>query len=122
MGFHSNRCLVHECTSKYLDPDFLAKFDDMLLMGLCEDKETMLRGDLNADYLTKTKNIEVKRIIRENGCEQIRNKPTVLVLPRIQNANRYNSQIPRTKCIKIHCLWRLSKRSRSCWCDYKEKQ
>ena len=62
--------------SKYLDPDFLAKFDDMLSMGSCKSKETILLGDLNADYLRKSKYKEVKRIIRENGLEQIIKEPT----------------------------------------------
>ena len=70
-------CFVYKppVSSKYLDPDFLAKFDDMLSMGFWESKETILLGDLNADFLRKAKDKEVKRVIRENGLEQIIKEP-----------------------------------------------
>ena len=70
-------CFVYKPpdSSKYLDPDFLAKFDDMLSMGFWESKETILLGDLNAEFLRQAKDKEVKRIIRGNSLEQIIKEP-----------------------------------------------
>jgi exonuclease III len=38
-------------SSKHLHKDFESIFQDMLSTAVCEDKETILLGDLNADYL-----------------------------------------------------------------------
>ena len=62
--------------SKCLDPDVLAKFYNMFSTGLCENKETFFLGDVIADYLNRTKEKDVKIIIRDNGLEQIIDKAT----------------------------------------------
>ena len=50
-------------TSKHLIPEFETIFEDMISTGVCEDKETILLGDMNADYLQQSKDKNIKRII-----------------------------------------------------------
>ncbi|XP_065071070.1 uncharacterized protein LOC135695815 [Rhopilema esculentum] len=63
-------------TSKYLDRNFESEFSDMINTSISENKELILMGDLNADYLNTSKNKEVKRIIKGHGLKQIITKPT----------------------------------------------
>ena len=63
-------------TSKYLDRNFESDFSDMVNTSVSENKELILMGDLNADYLNTSKNKEVKRIIKGHGLKQIIKKPT----------------------------------------------
>ena len=41
--------------SKYLDPNFDRKFDEMLDTALRDNKETIVLGDINRDYLQQNK-------------------------------------------------------------------
>ena len=63
-------------TSKHLIPEFETIFEDMISTGVCEDKETILLGDMNADYLQQSKDKNIKRIISTNGLKQLIEKPT----------------------------------------------
>ena len=63
-------------TSKHLIPEFETIFEDMISTGVYEDKETILLGDMNADYLQQSKDKNIKRIISTNGLKQLIEKPT----------------------------------------------
>ena len=63
-------------TSKYLHPEFETVFEDMINTSMCEDKQTILVGDMNADYLQQSKDRNIKRIISTNGLKQLIKKPT----------------------------------------------
>ena len=63
-------------SSKHLHKDFESILQDMLSTGVCEDKETILLGDLNVDYLRQQNNKEIKHIINVNGLKQIIKAPT----------------------------------------------
>ena len=56
--------------------NFESILQDMLSTGVCEDKETILLGDLNVDYLRQQNNKEIKHIINVNGFKQIIKAPT----------------------------------------------
>ena len=47
----------------------------MLSTAVCENKETILLGDLNVDHLRET-NDEIKRTIQTNGLKQLIKAPT----------------------------------------------
>lgn len=51
-------------SSKYLHKDFESILQDMLSTGVCEDKEAILLGDLNLDYLRQQNSKEIKHIIK----------------------------------------------------------
>ena len=65
---------------------------------MIENKETFLLGDLNADYLNRTKDRDVKRIIRDNGLEQIIEKTnyvtrdTNILIDIIATSHKQNEQ------------------------------
>ena len=63
-------------TSKHLHPEFETIFENMMNTSVCENKETILLGDMNTDYLQQSKDKDIKRIIRLNGLKQIIKKPT----------------------------------------------
>ena len=65
-------------SSKHLHKDFESILQDMLSTGVCEDKETILLGDLNFDYLRQRNNKEIKYIINVNGLKQIIKAPTTI--------------------------------------------
>ena len=63
-------------TSKHLIPEFETIFEDMISNSICENKETILLGDMNADYLQQSKDKNIKRIISTNSLKQVIEKPT----------------------------------------------
>lgn len=63
-------------TSKYLSKDFNITFNDSLIAAQCEQKEIILLGDLNANYLKRDDCKELKTIIETNGFDQLVKKPT----------------------------------------------
>ena len=63
-------------TSKYLDRNFEIVFRYVVNTSVSENKELILMGDLNTDYLNTSKDKEVKRIIKGHGLKQIIKKPT----------------------------------------------
>ena len=70
-------------SSKYIDKSFTTKFQDMISTTIVENKETIISGDLNCDYLVPRDHIEIKDIIKINGFKQLITKPT-----RITNTSR----------------------------------
>ena len=63
-------------SSSHLDKNFTSKFDDMISTVISENKEVILSGDLNCNYLIPTDHRDIKDIIRINGFKQIIDKPT----------------------------------------------
>ena len=63
-------------SSKHLCEKFNDIFNESLSLYCSESKETILLGDLNADYLKKSDNKELKTIIHQNGFTQIIKNPT----------------------------------------------
>ena len=47
-----------------------------MITSICENKETILLGDMNADYLQQSKDKNIKRIISTNDLKQVIEKPT----------------------------------------------
>ena len=63
-------------SSKHLCKHFNDIFNESLSLYCSESKETILLGDMNADYLKKNDNKELKSIIQQNGFTQIIKNPT----------------------------------------------
>eukprot|EP00112_Aurelia_sp_Birch-Aquarium-sp1_P013739 Seg293.1 transcript_id=Seg293.1/GoldUCD/mRNA.D3Y31 product="hypothetical protein" protein_id=Seg293.1/GoldUCD/D3Y31 len=63
-------------SSDYIDKNFTAKFRDMIETATSENKETLLAGDLNCNYLVPNDHKEIKDIIRINGLKQVIELPT----------------------------------------------
>ena len=55
--------------SKYLEKDFDPKLDDMLDSVIAEEKEVLLLGDLNCNYLVQNDHKDLKQIMRYNGLK-----------------------------------------------------
>ena len=58
-------------SSDYLSKDFNNIFNDTLIAAQKEQKEILLLGDLNVNYLDDADNKELKTIINVNGFEQV---------------------------------------------------
>ena len=58
-------------TSDYLPKDFNNAFNNTLIVAQKEQKEVLILGDFNVNYLDKNDNKELKTIINVNGFEQI---------------------------------------------------
>ena len=58
-------------SSVYLPNDFNKTFNDMLLNGTKENKEIIILGDFNADYLKPNDNKEIKGIFQLFGFKQL---------------------------------------------------
>lgn len=58
-------------TSKHLHPEFNDKLSDILEIGLAENKETIIIGDINCDFLKPTNNKSIKEILKRFGFKQI---------------------------------------------------
>lgn len=63
-------------SSTYLDNNFATKFNEMLEVGVNENKETIIAGDLNCNYLIKNDQREIKDALRLNGFKQVIDRPT----------------------------------------------
>ncbi|CAB4019684.1 Hypothetical predicted protein [Paramuricea clavata] len=66
-------CIVYKPpdSSLYLDKNFNSKFDNMLDIAINENKEVILAGDLNCDYLAPTDHRELKDVFKVNGLKQL---------------------------------------------------
>ena len=60
-------------SSKHVHEDFNQRFSNVL--SLMADKETIIMGDVNADFLSKNTNTELKLIFKLYGFEQLIEKP-----------------------------------------------
>ena len=63
-------------SSLHIDKDFAVKFSDMIESTVCENKEAILCGDLNCNYLVPSDQKPIKDIILLNGFKQIIDQPT----------------------------------------------
>lgn len=63
-------------SSKHLCADFNCKFDSMLLTASSEDKECILTGDINCNYLVPSDHKEIKSIFASFGLKQLISTPT----------------------------------------------
>ena len=57
--------------SRYLDSEFEAKFERMLKFVLAEEKEVIVAGDLNCNYMKRSDNKALKDMIKINGFIQV---------------------------------------------------
>ena len=62
--------------SKFLSKYFPDYFDDMLSTAAAENKELILMGDLNCNFLKKSSDADIKSIIDVNGLKQMVKDPT----------------------------------------------
>ena len=58
-------------SSLHIDKDFAVKFSDMIESTVCENKEAILCGDMNCNYLVPSDHKPIKDIISLNGFKQI---------------------------------------------------
>ena len=63
-------------SSLHVDKDFAVKFSDIIESTVCENKEVILCGDLNCNYLVPSDHKPIKDIISLNGFKQIIDQPT----------------------------------------------
>lgn len=63
-------------SSKHLCADFNCKFDSILLIVSSEDKECILTGDINCNYLVPSDHKEIKSIFASFGLKQLISTPT----------------------------------------------
>ena len=63
-------------SSLHIDKDSAEKFSDMIESTVCENKEAILYGDLNCNYLVPSDHKPIKDIISLNGFKQIIDQPT----------------------------------------------
>ena len=63
-------------SSKHLCADFSCKFESMLSTVSSEDKECILTGDINCNYLVPSDHKEIKSILASYGLKQLITTPT----------------------------------------------
>ena len=63
-------------SSEYLDKNFLTYFDNMIEPVDYENKEAILTGDLNCNYLVHNNQKEMKEILSRNKLKQLIKQPT----------------------------------------------
>ena len=63
-------------SSKHLDKNFTSKLDEMITMIHHENKETIIAGDLNCNYLGQDDHKNIKDLFHINGLKQIIKQPT----------------------------------------------
>lgn len=63
-------------SSKYLNRDFNFVFNDSITTILSENKEFILSGDMNCDFLKEPDHRDIKDCLKMNGFKQLIEKPT----------------------------------------------
>ena len=63
-------------SSEYLDKNFLTYFDNMIEPVDYENKEAILTGDLNCNYLVHNNQKEMKETLCRNKLKQLIKQPT----------------------------------------------
>lgn len=63
-------------TSSYLNKEFEQSFDDMRGTAIAEEKETIIVGDINCNYLKGTDHKRIKNIVAGYGFNQQIMEPT----------------------------------------------
>ena len=69
MGFLVGNIYRPPDGSKYLDKDFDLKLDDMPDSVMAEEKEVLLLGDLNCNYLVQNDHKDLKQIMQYKGLK-----------------------------------------------------
>lgn len=67
-------------SSKYLNRKFEHVFADFITTAVSEDKEFILSGDLNCDYLKRSDHIAIKDCLKLNGFKQLIDEPTRITM------------------------------------------
>ena len=62
-------------SSKYLNRNFQCVFNDFITMAMSENKEFILSGDLNCDYLKRSEHVAIKDCLKINGFKQLMDEP-----------------------------------------------
>ena len=63
-------------SSEYVDKNFLTYFDNMIETVGYENKEAILTGDLNCNYLVHNDHKEIKEILYRDKLKQLIKQPT----------------------------------------------
>ena len=71
-------CIIYRPpdSSKYLSSTFEEKLDDVLMTTAVEEKETIILGDINCDFLKPSDHKSLKEIIKRYGFTQVLKLPT----------------------------------------------
>ena len=71
-------CIIYRPpdSSKYLDRNFEEKFDDMITTAMAENKETIIAGDMNCNYLDQLNHKAIRNTLKLNGFKQVINEAT----------------------------------------------
>ena len=89
-------------SSNHLSENFEEKLNEMLETVMAENKECILMGDMNCNYLERSEHKEVKSIISNNGLKQLIKSPT-----RITNNSKtlidviYSNEPEKINSIKV---------------------
>ena len=70
-------CIIYKPpdSSKHIDKNFITIFEDMLSTSVNQNKETIIAGDLNCNYLVANDHKDIKDIIKINGLKQVIKTP-----------------------------------------------
>ena len=63
-------------SSKHLGANFENNFEELISLVIEENKETIVVGDLNCNYLNNADHKSIKQILQLHGLEQIIKQPT----------------------------------------------
>ena len=71
-------CIIYRPpdSSKHLDANFENNFEEMISLVIEENKETIVVGDLNCNYLNNADHKSIKQILQLHGLKQIIKQPT----------------------------------------------
>ena len=58
-------------SSKYLDRNFEEKFDDIITTAMAKNKEIIIAGDMNNNYLDQLNHKAIKDTLKLNGFKQV---------------------------------------------------
>ena len=75
-------CIIYRPpnSSKYLDQNFEEKFDDMITTAMAKNKETIIAGDMNCNYLDQFNHKAIKNTLKLNGFKQVINEATRMTI------------------------------------------
>ena len=67
-------------SSKYLNKNFQCVFNDFISTAMSENKEFILSGDLNCDYIKRSEHEALKDCLKINGFKQLIDEPTRITI------------------------------------------
>ena len=99
-------------SSKHLDKKFTEKLDSVISISTNENKESLIIGDINCDYLVPNDHKEIKDIFKFNGFKQVIKDPTrittssrtLIDIAATTHANRIDETIVMGNSISDHEL------------------